>query len=93
VPPYQPTAAQLEEFTGTYRSDEIDLPYELVVKGGLLVVRSSKTPELPLEPIATDLFVSGDNRIRFIRDAKGHVSGVLLNTFRIRNFRFERSPA
>jgi hypothetical protein len=90
VSPYQPTAAQLEEFAGIFRSDEIDLPYELIVRDGRLVVRSSKTPDLPLVPVTTDLFVGGENRIRFTRDAQGHVSGALLNTARIRNFRFER---
>jgi CubicO group peptidase (beta-lactamase class C family) len=91
VSPYQPTAAQLEEFAGKFRSDEIDLPYELIVKDGHLVARSSKTPDLSLVPVTSDLFIGGENRIRFTRDAQGHVAGALLNTARIRNFRFERS--
>ncbi|MEH2498234.1 hypothetical protein V1294_004713 [Bradyrhizobium sp. AZCC 1678] len=36
------------------------------------------------------LFVSGQNRIRFTRNAEEHVSGALLSTSRIRNVRFER---
>jgi YD repeat-containing protein len=32
------------------------------------------------------------NRIRFTRDAQGKITGALLNTFRVYNFRFERSP-
>ncbi|MEH2608468.1 hypothetical protein [Bradyrhizobium sp. AZCC 1693] len=79
----QPTVAQLEDFTGVFRSDEIDPPYE--VKGGHLVVRS-KVADLPLLPVTTDLFVNGQNRIRFTRNAEGHVSGALLSTGRIRNF-------
>ena len=86
---YQPTVAQLEDFTGVFRSDEIDLPYEVIINDGHLVVRS-KTADLPLLPVTTDLFVSGQNRIRFTRNAEGHVSGALLSTPRIRYFRFER---
>ncbi|MEH2528034.1 MULTISPECIES: serine hydrolase domain-containing protein [unclassified Bradyrhizobium] len=86
---YQPTVAQLEGFTGMFRSDEIDLPYEVIIKDGHLVVRS-KAADLPLLPVTTDLFVNGQNRIRFTRNDQGHVSGALLSTLRIRNFRFER---
>jgi CubicO group peptidase (beta-lactamase class C family) len=86
---YQPTSAQLEDFTGVFHSDEIDVPYEVIVKDGHLAVRS-KAPDLPLLPVTTDLFVNGQNRIRFIRNAQGQVSGALLSTGRIRNFRFER---
>jgi CubicO group peptidase (beta-lactamase class C family) len=86
---YQPTAAQLEDFTGVFRSDEIDPPYEVIIKDGHLVVRSKAT-DLPLLPVTVDLFVSGLNRVRFTRNAEGHVSGALLSTPRIRNFRFER---
>ena len=86
---YQPTAAQLEDFTGVFRSDEIDPPYEVIIKDGQLVVRS-KAADLPLSPVTADLFVSGLNRVRFTRNAAGHVSGALLSTPRIRNFRFGR---
>lgn len=85
----QPTVAQLEDFTAVFRSDEIDPPYEVIIKDGHLVVRS-KVADLPLLPVATDLFVNGQNRIRFTRNAEGHVSGALLSTGRIRNFRFEQ---
>jgi CubicO group peptidase (beta-lactamase class C family) len=86
---YQPTVAQLEDFTGVFRSDEIDPPYEVIIKDGQLVVRS-KVADVPLLPVTTDLFVNGQDRIRFTRNAEGHVSGALLSTARIRNFRFER---
>jgi CubicO group peptidase (beta-lactamase class C family) len=86
---YQPTAAQLEDFTGVFRSDEIDVPYEVITKDGHLAVRS-KAPDLPLLPVTTDLFVNGQNRIRFTRNAQGQVSGALLSTGRIRNFRLVR---
>jgi len=61
----------------------------VIIKDGHLVVRS-KVADLPVLPVTTDLFVNGQNRIRFTRNGEGHVSGALLSTGRIRNFRFER---
>jgi CubicO group peptidase (beta-lactamase class C family) len=92
APSYAPTSAQLQEFTGVYRSDEIDMPYEVILRDGKLLVHSLKSNDVPLLPVAIDLFNGRGNRIRFTRDAQGKVTGALLHTSRIYNFRFERSP-
>ena len=78
-------ATQLQEFTGVYRSDEVDMPYAVIL------VRSLKSNDIPLLPVSTDLFNGRGNRIRFTRDAQGKITGALLNTSRVYNFRFERS--
>ena len=91
APSYEPTASQLQEFTGAYRSDEIDMPYAVIVSDGKLLVRSLKSNDVPLLPVSTDLFNGRGNRIRFTRDAQGKVTGALLNTARVYNFRFERA--
>ena len=92
VPSYQPTPAQLQEFTGVYRSDEVDMPREVSVRDGKLLVRSLKSSDLTLLPVSVDLFNGGGNRIRFTRDAQGKVTGALLHTSRVYNFRYQRSP-
>jgi len=92
VPSYEPTAAQLQEFTGLYRSDEVDMPYQVILRDENLFVRSLKSKDILLLPVSTDLFNGRGNRIRFTRDAQGKITGALLNTFRVCNFRFERSP-
>jgi CubicO group peptidase (beta-lactamase class C family) len=91
VPSYNPTATQLQEFTGVYRSDEVDMPYTIVLSDGKLLVRSLKSNDIPLLPVSTDLFNGRGNRIRFTRDTQGKITGALLNTSRVYNFRFERS--
>jgi CubicO group peptidase (beta-lactamase class C family) len=91
VLPSDPTAAQLQDFTGVYRSDEIDMPYTITLSDGKLVVRSLKSNDSPLRLLAPDLFYGGGNRIRFTRDTQGKITGALLNSDRIYNFRFERS--
>jgi CubicO group peptidase (beta-lactamase class C family) len=91
APAYEPTAMQLQEFTGIYRSDEVDMPYAVKLSDGKLLVRSLKSNDFPLLPVSTDLFNGGGNRIRFTRDAEGRITGALLNSSRVYNFRFERS--
>jgi hypothetical protein len=91
MPLYEPTAAQLQEFTGVYRSQEIDMPYTVIFSDGRLVVRSLKSNDMPLIPVSTDLFSGGGNRIRFTRDPQGKITGALLNGSRVNNFRFDRS--
>src|SRR5207244_633727 len=71
---------------------EADVPREVVVRDGKLVVLSLKSGEIALLPVAADLFNGRGNRIRFLRDAQGKVTGASLSTFRIWNFRFARSP-
>ena len=91
VVPSEPTATQLQEFTGVYRSDELDMPYTIALSDGKLVVRSLKSNDIPLLPLSPDLFDGGGNRIRFTRDTQGKITGALLNSARVFNFRFERS--
>jgi len=91
APSYEPTAAQLQEFAGVYRSDEVDMPREVILKDGGLLIHSLKSNDIPLLPVAADLFNGRGNRIRFTRDAQGKVTGAWLNTDRVRNFRFERA--
>jgi hypothetical protein len=81
----------LQELTGVYRSDEVDMPYEVILRDGKLLVRSLKSNEIPLLPVSVDLFSGGGDRIRFTRDPQGKITGALLNTSRVYNFRVERS--
>jgi hypothetical protein len=90
VSPYEPTVTELQEFTGIFRSAEIEMPYEVAVKDDHLVTRALKTEDVVLHPVAPDLFARGDSRVRFTGDAQGHVSGALFNTERTRNLRYER---
>jgi len=92
VPSYEPTPAELQEFAGVYRSDEVDMPYEVTLRDRKLLIRSLKSNEVPLLPVSRDLFNGGGNRMRFTRDTQGKITGAWLNTSRVYNFRFERSP-
>jgi CubicO group peptidase (beta-lactamase class C family) len=92
VPAYNPTTPELREFEGEYASKELDIPYSVAIEGNGLILRALKLAGQPIAPITSDLFIGGDRRVRFKRDAQGKVSGFLMSGFfnRVQNLRFER---
>ena len=91
VEAHTPTADELRDFAGTYRSRELDVPYFVTSEKDRLILHPPKIAPLTFQPITKDLFTSGNWRVRFTRDAQGLVTGFLLNTARTENLRFERS--
>ncbi|MFO0981952.1 MAG: serine hydrolase domain-containing protein [Planctomycetota bacterium] len=80
------------QYTGEYRSDELDSSYRVSVNQGKLVLSRRKYGEQPLVPIYQDAFQSDGFAWEFTRDAQGHVNGGLANTGRVVNLRFHRLP-
>jgi CubicO group peptidase (beta-lactamase class C family) len=80
------STADLKAFAGTYRSEELDVSYTAAMRESNLVLESST-----LQPVSKDAFV-GDYMgvVRFVRDARGVVSGFTLNRQAARGVRFER---
>jgi len=85
-----PTAKELAEYAGAYVSEEIDPVYRIVLQEGNLSLTRPKYKAENLRPIVRDFVVGDDSHVRFTRDANGHISGFVLNAFRIQNFRFSR---
>jgi hypothetical protein len=90
VTPFTPSVAERAEYAGNYVSDEIDPVYRMIVQDGNLVLTRLKHKPDSLEPRTRDVFSGKIGTIRFIRDSNHRVSGFLLSTGRIRNFRFTR---
>jgi CubicO group peptidase (beta-lactamase class C family) len=93
APAVAPTAAQLQEYTGTYYSDELDTRYTVTVKDDKLVVRRRKFEDTTLTSASTDSFsLAGLGAIKFIRDDRRRVSGFELDAGRVRHLRFSKEP-
>jgi hypothetical protein len=90
VPSAAPTAAELADYEGSYVSEEIEPVYRMVVRAGKLTLTRLKHKPAPLEPRTVDVFTTEIGTIRFARDSSHRVSGFVLNSGRIRNFRFMR---
>ena len=90
VNPAPLTAAELADYAGDYVSDEIDPVYRMVVQDGQVVLTRLRHNSDALRPAIHDVFVGDIGKIRFMRDAGGHVSGFVLDVDRISNFRFSK---
>jgi CubicO group peptidase (beta-lactamase class C family) len=90
VMPFVPSVADRAEYGGSYVSEEIEPVYHMVVQDGKLMLTRLKHKPDTLEPRIRDVFSGDIGTIRFTRDSKHRVSGFLLSTGRIHNFRFTR---
>ena len=87
------TPAQLQEFSGTFYSEEIEATYTIALKDDKLVLRRKNVDgETPLVGQFADAFsAAGTGGIRFTRDDQNRVNGFLLTTGRVRNLRFVKT--
>ncbi|MBB3656637.1 CubicO group peptidase (beta-lactamase class C family) [Rhizobium sp. BK650] len=90
LPAYTPSPTELAALAGSYRPVENDMPYQVRVGEAGLVFKSVKSPEIKLTAVAPDHFLGDCDRFTFTRDENGRVTGLLMNSGRIRNVRFER---
>ncbi len=89
------TKAQLDEYVGTYRSDELNTTFTVSARGGELVVRGWRDDYGPLRPAVADRFGLRPPglptaALHFTRDGRKHVTGFTLSTERCKGVRFYR---
>ena len=91
VSPVQPSAAQLQEFTGTYVSGEAEASMTAAVEDGALVLRRRPATTVRLTPIYPDGFSGpGLGIVIFRRDAAGRVNAISVAQDRVWDLRFSR---
>lgn len=86
------TAAQLAEYTGDYRNDEVESTSTFVADSGRLLNMRAGRRSGTFEPVARDLFVGSSGVLEFTRDSRGRVSGFAIQSGRVRNLKFVRRP-
>ena len=88
---FKPDQAQLTAFAGSYRSEEIEPVYRVVVEDGSLVLKRLKSKPDKLAPTIADYFSSSSGSLHFVRDTQGRVTGFVLNAGRITGVKFKKS--
>jgi CubicO group peptidase (beta-lactamase class C family) len=89
--PFAPSTADLTAFAGTYRSAELDVTYEIAVKGSSLVIHVPGRSDIGIEPVFPNAFQgSGVEIVEFSRGTAGTVTGFTLYAWSARGLRFER---
>jgi len=88
-----PTAQQLEQYEGVYRSDEIAAPLSVLLKEGNLFLRLGfgvwPTQLRELEPVYPDIFSAPGISVKFVNRAK-HVKSLIINTAQSRYFELKK---
>ncbi|HKA16845.1 MAG TPA: serine hydrolase domain-containing protein [Blastocatellia bacterium] len=87
-----PTATQLADYIGEYRSDEVQASYKIVLEDGRLYLKHENEykdyPKNPLQPTTSDSFVIQGLNIKFLRDTNRQISAFSLNAGRVKNIKF-----
>lgn len=81
---------KLTEYAGDYRSDEAEVTQTWKVEKEQLVVYAGYRRLGVLEPTYKDGFTRGASVIDVVRDAKGRITGYVVESGRVRHLRFTR---
>jgi CubicO group peptidase (beta-lactamase class C family) len=87
------SAAQLDAYTGRYRSEELGTSWTITREGSRLraVTASGRNRVGAMRPAGPDAFSDHEYvLVLFQRDAQGRVTGFTVSTPRVHNLRFER---
>jgi hypothetical protein len=90
VEPWEPKAAELEAFTGTYRSEDAETTYVVRAEAGELAIWQRPSQTSSMAPIYRDAFRMGGNIVRFRREGGGRVTMLSLSLGRVYDMRFDR---
>ena len=84
------TPAQLAEYAGDYRNDEVEATQTWKVEKGELALYVNNRRLGALEPSYKDGFTRGGSVIDVQRDGKGRITGFVVESGRVRHLRFTR---
>jgi CubicO group peptidase (beta-lactamase class C family) len=87
--PWQPTAAELQEYAGEYYSPDADAAFTVIIEGSALVLHRRPGVRMPLRPTARDTF-AGIGTIRFVRNGAGAIAQLSVQQPRVYDLRFDR---
>lgn len=96
APATSPSAAELDAYTGRFRSEELGTSWTITREGSRLraVTASGRNRVGAMRPAGPDAFSDHEYvLVLFQRDAQGRVSGFTVSTPRVHNLRFERVRA
>lgn len=94
--PYTPVTYPLKninDYTGSFYSPELETTYRIVVENGKLVTKHQRLEDHELSPIMKDKFNGNDfsfDHLSFGRDAQGQITGFRISNGRVQNLVFTK---
>ena len=92
MPPFTPTAAQLQAYAGRYASDELGVTYDVVADSAGLAATLNGRELARMSPLWPDTFGGGGVVVAFQRDSRKRLTGFAVQAGRVRNIVFARVP-
>lgn len=86
----QMTSGQLADYTGLYRSEELNAAYKIFLEGDQLRVKRGYAPTEVLQPVTQNQFTSSGLTLQFVRDEQGKVSAFDLGADQVRSIRLPK---
>jgi len=93
---YEPviySSAELNEYVGTYYSEELGTPYSLILKEGKLYAKHMRTGLIEFEAVMKDFFTGNKwyfGSIEFDRANNNAIKGMRVSSGRVRDLWFEK---
>lgn len=85
------SVAELQAFSGEFRSEELDSIYKVEAQAGKLMMVPYGRPKIVLDATGPDTFTgSGTGVVRFSRNGRGLIDGFTLNRSLAEGVRFQR---
>jgi CubicO group peptidase (beta-lactamase class C family) len=85
---------QLAQLSGSYYSDELDLPVTLAPRDGYLVLQRPHAEEIHFVALTNDLYTNSDKMLlRVVRGDHDAINGFTLTISRVRDLEFSRRDA
>ena len=89
----KPTATQLNDYAGSYRSDELNTSWQVDQRDGKLKISGARGEvSVELTPLFADAFSGAGWIVRFVRES-GRVTGLTVTTGRSRRVAFAREAS
>ncbi|WP_339715403.1 serine hydrolase domain-containing protein [uncultured Kriegella sp.] len=85
---------QLQEFAGTFYSEELSTSYSFKIKNDTLTATHSRLNDIRINPIKKDMFFGDQwffNNIKFERDNSNAISGIRISNGRVKNLLFKKT--
>lgn len=85
--------AELNEFVGSYYSDELDCYYRIQLKSGNLILHRSRLADIQLKPFQTGLFLADLwylKEVKFVRGENNRINGLKVSGERVSELYFTK---
>jgi len=83
-------AGRLADFEGYFISSEVPTEWRMVLEKGKLILKRGVSWSIPLHESASDEFTVGPWKMHFVRAASGAVTGMRLDSARVRWIQFDK---